>query len=111
MPPVEEDGGLAVRGGELQPAGRGLIGRFHFGDYAGERAVAQAIFGKRQNLGILAALRIKYLGWTEPRLLEAGRIEIELREGPKHGEAGLGGKASGDAGHEQRRGGIIVQSG
>lgn len=73
---------LPVGGGELKPARGGLIGRLHLGDDTGERAVAQPIFGERQNIGVFRRLRIEDLVRPEPHLLQAGRIEIEAGERP-----------------------------
>ncbi|GFZ91171.1 hypothetical protein GCM10019071_21560 [Sphingobium fuliginis] len=76
---------LAVAGRQLKPAGRGLVGRLHFRDHAGERSIAQAIFGKRQDVGILAALGIEDLVRAKADLLKARRIKVETRHGPEDG--------------------------
>lgn len=110
MPAIEQHRRAAFGGGKLQAAGGGLVGRLHFGDDAGERAVAQAVLGEREHLAVLAPLGIEDALGTKPDLLEAGRVKIEPGQRPQNG----GPRASetgGDACDEQRRGGIIAQSG
>ncbi len=102
---------LAVRCCQLKPAGGGLVGDFYLSDDAGERPVAKAIFGKRQNFGILATLRIENLVGAEPNLLQARRIKVEPRHGPEDGEARFCGKTRGDPGGEQGGAGIIIEAG
>lgn len=89
---------LAVGGGKLKPAGRGLVGDLHLRDYAGERSIAKTIFGKRQDLGILAALGIENSVRPEADLLKARRIEVEARHRPENGEPRLRAKARRDPG-------------
>ncbi len=102
---------LAVRCCQLKPAGGGLVGDFYLSDDAGERPVAKAIFGKRQNFGILATLRIENLVWAQTNLLKARRVEIESRDCPEDGEARFCGKTRGDPGGEQGGAGIIIEAG
>jgi hypothetical protein len=45
MPPVEKHRGLPVGRSQLQAPGSGLVGGFDLGDDAGQRSVAQSIFG------------------------------------------------------------------
>ncbi len=102
---------LAVRGGQLKPAGRGLVGGLYFGDHAGERSIAQPIFGKRQNLGILAALGIEDFVRAKTDLLKTRRVEIETRHRPEDGETGLRAKARRDPGSKQGGAGIVGEAG
>ena len=98
MAAVEQHRRLAAGGRKLEPTGGGLVGGLHLGDDAGERAVAQAIFGKRQYLTILAALRIDDLVGAKADLLKARRIKIEARHCPEDGETGVRAKARRDPG-------------
>ena len=82
MPAIEQDRRSAVRRGELKPARGGLVGRLHFGDDAGERAVAHAVLGKGKNVDVLAALRIEECVGAKPDLLQARRVEIEPGQRP-----------------------------
>lgn len=102
---------LAVGGGQLKTAGRGLVGDLHFGDHAGEGSVAQPIFGKRQNLGILAALSIEDLVRAKTDLLKARRVEVKTRHGPEDGETGLRAKARRDSRSKQGGAGIVGEAG
>lgn len=101
---------LAVGGGQLKPAGRGLVGRLYFRDHAGERSIAQPIFGKRQNLGILAALGIEDFVRAKTDLLQARRVEVKTRHGPKDGETGLRAKARCDSRSKQGGAGIVGEA-
>jgi hypothetical protein len=82
MAPVEKHRRSAVGSGKLKPPRRRLIGRLYLGHHTGQRAVSQTVLGKRQNLAILAALRIKDLVGSEPHLFEARCIEVEFRQRP-----------------------------
>ncbi len=109
MAAIEQHGGLSVRCGKLEPPRRGLIGRLYLSNDASERAIAKRILGHGQYRGILAALGIKDLVGSESDLFESGRVEIEARQRPEHGEARTLGKARRDPGGEQGRGGIIAE--
>ena len=101
---------LAVGSRQLKTAGRGLVGGLHLGDHAGERSIAEAIFGKRQDLSVVAALGVEDLVRAQADLLEARRIEIETRHGPKDGEARFRGEARRDPGGEQGGAGIVIEA-
>ncbi len=101
---------LAVGRRELKPAGRGLVGGLHLRDDAGERAVAQAIFGKRQYFRILAALRIEDLVGAKADLLKARRIKIKARHSPKDSEPRLDGEPRRDPGGKQGSAGIVGEA-
>lgn len=107
---VEEHRRLAVGGRQLKAPSRGLVSRLHLRDDAGQRSIAQAIFGKGQNLGILAALSVEDLVWSQANLLKARRIEVEPRYRPEDDEAGLYGKARRDSGREEGGAGVVVEA-
>ncbi len=89
MPAVEQHRRPAIRCGELEAAGRGLVGRLHLGDYAGERAEPQRILGQRQHLGILARLGVENALWAEPDLFEPRRIKVVAAQCPQHRKSWL----------------------
>ncbi len=110
MAAVEQHRRLAVGSCQLKPAGRGLVGDLHLRDNAGERSIAKTIFGKRQDLGVLAALGIEDFIRPKADLLKARRVEIETRNGPKDGETGLDTKARRDSGCKQGGAGIVGEA-
>lgn len=110
-PAIEQDRRLAVAGGELKAARGRLVGRLHLGHDASERAVAETILGHRQDVGVLRPLGIEYPIRPKPDLLQPWRVEIEPREHPQHGEAGLRCETRRDTGHEQGCRGIVAQRG
>ena len=111
MASIEQHRRPAVGCRELEPTRRGLIRRFHLGDDAGDRAIAQRVFGHRQHVGVLAALGVKDAVGTETDLFEARRVQIEPGQRPQYGEARLAGESSRDTGGEQGCGRIGAQRG
>ena len=101
MPTVEQDRGPAIRRGKLQAPGCGLVGGFHLGDYAGERAVAQTILRYREHFGIPGPLGVEDPRRVEADLFEARRIEIEPGQRPEHRQPRRWREASGDTRREQ----------
>jgi hypothetical protein len=109
MPAIQQHRRLPVRCRELEPARCRLVRCVHLRDHAGKRAIAKGIFGERQHLGILTALRIEEFRGPEPDLFEPRCVKIEAGERPQHREAGAIGETGGDAGGEQCRGGVIAE--
>lgn len=109
MPTIEEHRRLAVGCRELEPARRGPVGRLHLGDDAGERAIAQAVFGKGEHIGILSPLCVKDAAGPKADLFETGCVQVELGERPQHREVRLVGEPRRDACGEQGRRGVIRQ--
>lgn len=110
MAAVEQHRRLAVGRRQLEPTGGGLVGGFHLRDNASERSIAQAIFGKRQYIGILPALGIEDFVGAKANLLKARRIKVETRHGPEDGEPRLHAKACRDPGGEEGRACIVVEA-
>lgn len=100
---------MAISGGELKTASRGLIGGLHLGDHRSETTVAQAIFCECQRHHLVAPFGIDQLGRRQPSLLKPRRIEIETSERPGDGGSRAGREASSNAGDEQGRGSIVAE--
>lgn len=111
MAPIEQHRRPTIGGRKLEPAGRGHIRRFHLGDDAGERFIAQGILGHGQHLNVLAALRVEQLVRTQSDLLEARSVEIESGHGPQHVEAGLIGETRGNASKKESSSCVVAQTG
>lgn len=111
MTAVEQHRRLAIGGGKLKPARRGLVGRLYLGDHAGERPIAQAVLGKRQHLGVLAPLRIEDAVRPKPHLFQSRRVKVEARQCPEHSRAALRREPRRDTGGEQGRSGIVAKLG
>jgi hypothetical protein len=111
MPAIKQDRRLAVARGELETTGCSLIGSSDFRDDAGKRAVAQAVLGHGQHLGILGPLRVEDPVRTESDLLEPGGIKVETRESPQHGKAWPRCEPRRDTGGEQGRCRIVAHPG
>ena len=111
MPAVEQDRRPAIRCGELEPAGRGLVRRLHLGDHAGKRAEPQRILGQCQHLGILARLGVENALGAEPDLFQPRRIKVIAAQRPQHRKSWLCCEPGGDTGCEQRGGRVVVQRG
>ena len=111
MAAIQQHRSPAVGCRELEPTRRGLIRGFHLGDDAGDRAIAQRIFGHCQHVGILATLRVQDTIGTQTDLFEARRVKIEPGQRPQHGEARLVGESRRDTGGEQGCGRIGAQRG
>lgn len=109
MAAVKKNRRLTVASGELEAARGSLVGGLHLGNDARERTVAQAVLGHRQDVSVLRSLRIEDPVGAEPHLLQAGRIEIEPRQRPKHREAGPCCKSRCNSSGEQGRRGIVAQ--
>lgn len=109
--PQQQHRRAPIRGSELKPAGCGLVGRLHLGNYRGKAPVAQAILGKGECHDLVPALAIDQLRRREPRLLKARRVEIEARQSPDTGRSGFTGKTRGHTGSEQGRRCIVAQGG
>ena len=69
MPPIKENGRLAIGCGELKTARCRLIGRFDLRDNAAKRSAAQPVFSAGEHLNVAATLRINDLVWGETDLL------------------------------------------
>lgn len=111
MATVEEDGRLPIGGCQLQPPGRGYVGRLHFCDHAGERPVAQCILGDRKDIHILPPLRVEQFIRSKTNLFQPGPIEIEGRHRPADGLASICREPRGYAGEKERGSGIVVETG
>lgn len=109
MAAIEQHRRPTVRGGQLKPPGRSLIGRLDLGDDASKRSVAQTIFGKRQHLIVVAPVGVEDLLGAEPHLLKARRVKIEAAHCPEHCEPRLRRKARCDSGGEQSRRRVIIE--
>ena len=84
MAAIKQHGCSAVRCRKLKPPSSGHVRGFDFGDHAGKRAIAQAVFRHCQYLRVLAALRVQDAVGAKPDLLKPGRVKVELRENPEH---------------------------
>lgn len=87
-----------------------MIGGLHLRDNAGERSIAQTIFGKRQDLGVLTALGIENIVRPETDLLKARRIKVEARHCPEDGKTGFRANALRDPRGGQGGAGIVGEA-
>lgn len=110
MPAIKQHGCSTIRCRDLKAPGSGHVRFLHLGDHAGERPVAQAIFGHRQHLGILASLRVQDAIGAEPNLLKAWRVEVELGERPEHCPASVADEPGSYARREERGGCVVVEA-
>lgn len=109
MPPIKEHWRLAIGCGELQAAGCRLISRLDLCDNAAKRPAAQTIFSTRQDLDVIATLRVNDLVWGETDLLQPRCIEIKPAHDPKHVHPAGCRKARRCSCREQGRGRIVIE--
>jgi hypothetical protein len=92
----------------LKPPRGGLVGCLHLGNDTGERAIAQAVLGERQYIGVLQPLCIEEPVGAKTHLFQAWGVQIEATERPEHRSPSLACKACGDASGKQGSGGIVT---
>lgn len=106
---IQETGGSAVGGGQLQPPARGHVGALDLADHRSDAAMTQRILHRGKDLAVLARLDEQDGARTEARLLEARRIQVEPADRPQH-DAIRTRKPRRRAGGKQGRGSDIGQS-
>lgn len=82
MTPIEQHRSFSVCRGELETPRSRPIRSLDLSDDTGKRAIAQPVFGNREDFTVLPALGIKNTVWAQTDLLEPRRIEIELSQCP-----------------------------